>query len=345
MTQAYNLSQLANNLNTAGQLDATDGLVNAVPIANGGTGATTDVAARAALNVPTRTGGDASGTWNIAINNGVYTVGDQTIGGTKTFTNGIRFNDGSIQTSTAVTGPKLQLFTTSGTFNVPAGITTLVVSVYAGGGGGSDGIGYPGNPGGAGAAMVAYLSGLTPGAGIAVTVGSGGNGSSPGGLASGSPGGASSFGGFVTCTGGGGAPPASPTVTPGATGTATTSGTRLAMRSGGVLSVVNNFAIATRASDNGSNGTTNACIDYGGGGGGGGGHGGGGGGGARTTGLGGAAGNVYGSGSNGQNGVAGASIGGIGGNGGGLNGGVGGAANFFGGGGGGGGGGFVLVQW
>ena len=38
MTQAYNLSQLANNLNTAGQLDATDGLVNAVPPANGGTG-------------------------------------------------------------------------------------------------------------------------------------------------------------------------------------------------------------------------------------------------------------------------------------------------------------------
>lgn len=38
MTQAYNLSQLANNLNTTGQLDATDGLVNAVPATNGGTG-------------------------------------------------------------------------------------------------------------------------------------------------------------------------------------------------------------------------------------------------------------------------------------------------------------------
>jgi hypothetical protein len=41
MTQAYNLSQLANNLNTSGQLDATDGLVNAVPPANGGTGQAT----------------------------------------------------------------------------------------------------------------------------------------------------------------------------------------------------------------------------------------------------------------------------------------------------------------
>lgn len=38
MTQAFNLSQLANNLNSTGQLDATDGLVNAVPAPNGGTG-------------------------------------------------------------------------------------------------------------------------------------------------------------------------------------------------------------------------------------------------------------------------------------------------------------------
>jgi len=38
MTQSYNLSQLANNLNSAGQLDATDGLSGAVPAANGGTG-------------------------------------------------------------------------------------------------------------------------------------------------------------------------------------------------------------------------------------------------------------------------------------------------------------------
>lgn len=41
MTQAFNLSQLANNLNTSGQLDATDGLTGSVPVANGGTGQTT----------------------------------------------------------------------------------------------------------------------------------------------------------------------------------------------------------------------------------------------------------------------------------------------------------------
>ena len=52
MTQAFNLGQLANNLNTSGQLDATDGLVGAVPIANGGTGATSASTARTNLDVP-----------------------------------------------------------------------------------------------------------------------------------------------------------------------------------------------------------------------------------------------------------------------------------------------------
>tara|TARA_R110002126_G_scaffold3105_1_gene16982 strand:- start:881 stop:1462 length:582 start_codon:yes stop_codon:yes gene_type:complete len=51
MTQSFNLSQLANNLTSAGLLDASDGLVNAVPIANGGTGATTASSARTNLDV------------------------------------------------------------------------------------------------------------------------------------------------------------------------------------------------------------------------------------------------------------------------------------------------------
>lgn len=38
MTASFNLSQLANNLNTSGRLDATDGLYGVLPPANGGTG-------------------------------------------------------------------------------------------------------------------------------------------------------------------------------------------------------------------------------------------------------------------------------------------------------------------
>jgi hypothetical protein len=74
MTQAYNLSQLANNLNSSGQLDATDGLVNSVPVANGGTGASSASAARNNLDVPSTTGGGASGTWGINISGNAATA-------------------------------------------------------------------------------------------------------------------------------------------------------------------------------------------------------------------------------------------------------------------------------
>lgn len=80
MTQAYNLSQLANNLNSSGQVDATDGLVNAVPVANGGTGASTESAARTNLglgSIATQnannvaiTGGSVTGITDLAIADG-----------------------------------------------------------------------------------------------------------------------------------------------------------------------------------------------------------------------------------------------------------------------------------
>lgn len=53
MTQAFNLSQLANNVDTSGLLDASIGLANAVPIANGGTGSTSATNAKIALEVIT----------------------------------------------------------------------------------------------------------------------------------------------------------------------------------------------------------------------------------------------------------------------------------------------------
>jgi hypothetical protein len=99
MTQAFNLSQLANNLDSSGRLDATDGLVNAVPVANGGTGASSADAARTNLSVPTRTGGDASGTWSINISGNANTATNATnatnainatnAGNASTVTNGV----------------------------------------------------------------------------------------------------------------------------------------------------------------------------------------------------------------------------------------------------------------
>jgi hypothetical protein len=53
MTQAYNLSQLANNANSSGQLDASVGLFNDVPVANGGTGADNETDAKINLEVIT----------------------------------------------------------------------------------------------------------------------------------------------------------------------------------------------------------------------------------------------------------------------------------------------------
>jgi hypothetical protein len=120
MTQAYNLSQLANNLNTAGQLDATDGLVNAVPVANGGTGASSAAAARTNLNVPTRTGGDASGTWAINITGNAATATTATSATTATTAanGGVTSVNGQTGAVTVVPANQQQLFNISYKFYI-----------------------------------------------------------------------------------------------------------------------------------------------------------------------------------------------------------------------------------
>jgi hypothetical protein len=121
---------------------------------------------------------------------------------------GVTFNDTTTQ-ATAYIGHRGQVFTSSGTFTVPTGVSSIKVTVVGGGGGGGVGIdgsyggpaGGPGGNGGGGGTSFGYVA-VTPGASYAVVVGSGGNGSNSG---TGGSGGTSSFGStLLTASGGAG---------------------------------------------------------------------------------------------------------------------------------------------
>ena len=97
--------------------------------------------------------------------------------GTKINNSGVTFPDTSVQAVAALSGfSNITVFATSGTWTVPAGITKCKVTVVGGGGTGQTG--YDGDEvylgragGGGGGTAIEIISGLTPGAGIAVTVG------------------------------------------------------------------------------------------------------------------------------------------------------------------------------
>lgn len=185
MTQAFNLSQLANKVNSTGQLDASTGLTNATPVANGGTGLST-----------TPTNG------KLLIGNGTgYTLANLTAGANMTITNAA----GSITlNSTSQSGANSRLFTSSGTFTVPDGVTSVKVTVFGGGGGGAtSGFGGPNTAsGGFGGVAVGFYT-VTPLAVISATVGVGGVGVySTSASALGGNGGASSFGSLISASGG-----------------------------------------------------------------------------------------------------------------------------------------------
>jgi hypothetical protein len=81
-------------------------------------------------------------------------------------------SNGTTWTSAAASsggGGQGQVFTGNGTFTIPTGITKVKVTVVAGGGGGNLNSG-----GDAGGAAIKYLTSLTPGNTISVTVGAGG---------------------------------------------------------------------------------------------------------------------------------------------------------------------------
>uniref|UniRef100_UPI004028E5E8 glycine-rich domain-containing protein n=1 Tax=Enterobacter agglomerans TaxID=549 RepID=UPI004028E5E8 len=104
-----------------------------------------------------------------------------------------------------------QRFTSSGSFTVPAGVTTLYLSGCAGGGGGGAGgggnqsfYGAAGAGGGAGQGVIKQPVAVTPGQSIPINIGSagsGGIGNSSGGVGA-SDGGVTSFGSLLTLQGG-----------------------------------------------------------------------------------------------------------------------------------------------
>jgi len=130
-----------------------------------------------------------------------------TVGGSN-----ITFPDSTTQ-STAFTGGFTaglgsQVFTSSGTFTIPTGVTALKVTVDGGGGGGGGCTNYaqPPGSGSSGGYAISYLTGLTSGGTLAVTIGAGGAGAT----GNGSSGGTSSVASgtqtisTVSATGGGG---------------------------------------------------------------------------------------------------------------------------------------------
>ncbi len=97
--------------------------------------------------------------------------------------------------------------TTSGSYTVPAGVTSLKVDVTAGGGGGGGGaFTYAGGGGGGGGSILGKIISVTPGQVILYTVGTHGNGGGAGSFSqsggNGTNGGSSSFGTSTVVLGG-----------------------------------------------------------------------------------------------------------------------------------------------
>lgn len=167
----------------------------------------------------------------------------------------------TISVSAPYAGPGGQVFTSNGTFTIPSGITKVKVYVTGGGGAG----GFTGG-GGAGGTAIKYLTGLTPGNTLAVTVGGAGTASTvasgtqtistitggAGGNYSGQDGGAggTASGGDLNLAGQGGG---------GASGVTNDSGTRM-----GGIGGTSYWGGGARGSGNGSNGANGG--NYGGGG-------------------------------------------------------------------------------
>jgi len=136
MTQAFNLSQLGNRVNSSGQIDVSSALTGTVPIANGGTGTTSTTFTNLTTNVtgtlPVANGGTgltatpANGQIDIGNASG-FTRTTITAGSNMTVTNGA----GTI-TLAAAGNMTVDTNTSSGATTYNIGTTILVVSNTSG---------------------------------------------------------------------------------------------------------------------------------------------------------------------------------------------------------------------
>jgi hypothetical protein len=203
MTQAFNLSQLANGVNTSGQLNAAANLYNQVPVANGGTNASSFTGNAAIIS---NAGGTALSSVAAGANGNVLTSNGTTWISTA--------NVASTNVNTMILG------TASGTWTKPATVKSIKVTVVGGGGNGGNGTGTPtgtsgGAGGGGGTAIRYYPAASLPGP-QPYTVG-GGAGTSSFGVAPSIVVSATGGGTGANGTGGGGSPGVPGT--PGAGGT------------------------------------------------------------------------------------------------------------------------------
>ena len=104
-------------------------------------------------------------------------------GSAVTFSAGTKDVFVTLPASAGYAGASAEVFTASGTFTIPTGITRVKVTIVGGGGGGGGSLNggccdpdYDGGGGGGGGAAVKWLTSLTPGNTLTVTRGAGGTG-------------------------------------------------------------------------------------------------------------------------------------------------------------------------
>jgi hypothetical protein len=148
-------------------LPLTTGVTGTLPVANGGTGATSLTAN------------------NVILGNGTSAVQVVAPG---TSGNVLASNGTTWQSVAPVTNVSATVFTASGTFTIPTGVTRVKMTIVGGGGGGGSGSGgcpgTNGSGGGGGGAAIKWLTGLTPANTLTVTVGAAGAVATVGGTSS-----------------------------------------------------------------------------------------------------------------------------------------------------------------